>query len=111
MHTIANITSPVAWVIGLIVILVLFGGAKIPEMMRGVGQGMKEFKKGMKDDEDDELRKEREREERIRGEVRARMDEEDRRDRESRSRAEAGTAQVRKAIGIRHQALELMPDA
>lgn len=31
------------------VILLLFGGKKLPEMMRGLGQGMKEFKKGMKD--------------------------------------------------------------
>ena len=88
METLAFGGNPTAWIIGLIVILVLFGGAKIPEMMKGVGQGMKEFKKGMNDDEDDELRKEREREERIRGEVRARMEEEDRRERESRGRAE-----------------------
>ena len=29
--------------------LLLFGGKKLPEMMRGLGQGIKEFKKGMKD--------------------------------------------------------------
>jgi len=34
-----------------IVILVLFGGKKIPEVMGGLGKGMKEFKKAMKDDE------------------------------------------------------------
>ncbi len=28
----------------IIVVLVLFGGKKIPEMMRGMGRGMKEFK-------------------------------------------------------------------
>lgn len=27
--------------------LLLFGGKKLPEMMRGMGQGIKEFKKGM----------------------------------------------------------------
>lgn len=32
--------------------LLIFGGKKVPEMMRGLGQGVKEFKKGMKDDED-----------------------------------------------------------
>jgi len=32
--------------------LLVFGGKKVPEMMRGLGQGVKEFKKGMKDDED-----------------------------------------------------------
>lgn len=29
--------------------LLLFGGKKVPEMMRGLGQGVKEFKNGMKD--------------------------------------------------------------
>ena len=30
----------------------VFGGKKVPEMMRGLGQGVKEFKKGMKEGED-----------------------------------------------------------
>ena len=30
--------------------LLLFGGKKLPEIMRGIGQGVKEFKKGMNDD-------------------------------------------------------------
>ena len=29
--------------------LLLFGGKKLPEMMRGLGQGIKEFKQGMND--------------------------------------------------------------
>jgi sec-independent protein translocase protein TatA len=33
-------------------ILLLFGGQKIPELMGGIGKGMKEFKKAMKDDEE-----------------------------------------------------------
>ncbi len=39
------------WQIALIVIVVLllFGGRKIPELMKGLGQGMKEFKKATKD--------------------------------------------------------------
>jgi sec-independent protein translocase protein TatA len=32
-----------------IVILVLFGGRKIPEVMRGLGQGIREFKEGMRE--------------------------------------------------------------
>jgi sec-independent protein translocase protein TatA len=38
----------------LLVIVLLFGGRKIPELMKGIGQGMKEFKKASKveDDED-----------------------------------------------------------
>ena len=31
------------------VALLLFGGKKLPEMMRGLGQGVKEFKQGMND--------------------------------------------------------------
>jgi len=33
----------------LIIILLLFGGRKIPEMMRGLGKGVGEFKKGMRE--------------------------------------------------------------
>lgn len=32
-----------------LVIILLFGGRKIPELMRGLGHGMKSFKQGMKD--------------------------------------------------------------
>jgi len=34
-------------------VLLLFGGRKIPELMRGLGGGVKEFKKAMKEDEDE----------------------------------------------------------
>ena len=37
-------------VIALIVLL-LFGGKKIPELMRGLGKGVKSFKDGMKEEE------------------------------------------------------------
>lgn len=37
------------WVIIVLAILLLFGGKKIPELMRGVGKGVKELKKGMKE--------------------------------------------------------------
>ena len=32
-----------------LVVLLLFGGKKIPELMRGLGKGVKSFKDGMKD--------------------------------------------------------------
>lgn len=35
------------WIIILIVILLLFGGKKIPELMRGLGKGVKSFKQGL----------------------------------------------------------------
>jgi len=38
-------------VIILVVVVLLFGGRKIPELMKGIGQGMKEFKKATKGDE------------------------------------------------------------
>ena len=43
------------WQIGLIVlaILLLFGGKKLPELMKGMGKGIKGFKEEMKSDEDD----------------------------------------------------------
>ncbi|MDT0538711.1 MULTISPECIES: Sec-independent protein translocase subunit TatA/TatB [Croceitalea] len=41
------------WQIALIVVIVLllFGGKKIPELMRGLGSGIKEFKDASKEDE------------------------------------------------------------
>ena len=41
------------WQIVLIVVIVLllFGGKKIPELMRGLGSGLKEFKDASKEDE------------------------------------------------------------
>lgn len=38
----------------LLVVILLFGGRKIPELMKGIGQGMKEFKKASKFEADDE---------------------------------------------------------
>jgi sec-independent protein translocase protein TatA len=35
-----------------VVVLLLFGGKKIPELMRGIGKGVKEFKKGVSEIED-----------------------------------------------------------
>ena len=37
------------WVLILVVVLLLFGGKKIPELMRGLGKGISEFKKGKKE--------------------------------------------------------------
>jgi len=38
-----------------LIVLLLFGGAKIPELMRGMGKGVRSFKEGMK--EVDEVKK------------------------------------------------------
>ncbi|MBL9135441.1 MAG: twin-arginine translocase TatA/TatE family subunit [Verrucomicrobiales bacterium] len=37
----------------LVVVLLLFGAKKLPELARGLGQGIKEFKKATKDVQDD----------------------------------------------------------
>ena len=39
-----------SWVIIALALLLFFGGKKIPELMKGLGGGIKEFKKASKDD-------------------------------------------------------------
>jgi len=39
--------SPIHWMIVLAIILLLFGGRKIPELARGLGEGIRSFKEGM----------------------------------------------------------------
>lgn len=53
-----NIIQEAGWLGGpeiaviVIVIVLLFGGRKIPELMRGLGKGIKEFKEGVGGDDD-----------------------------------------------------------
>jgi len=42
----------------VLVILLLFGGKKIPELMRGLGTGIKEFKNATKPEESEEIKDE-----------------------------------------------------
>jgi sec-independent protein translocase protein TatA len=46
------------WVLILLAVLLLFGGKKIPELMRGLGSGIKEFKDATKEDKQTIDRKE-----------------------------------------------------
>lgn len=89
MITLAYGGNPVIWVVIAVLVLLLFGGNRIPEMMRGLGQGMKEFKKGMNESEDDELRRDRE----------AHSQEEAEREREIRARVEAEMRRERESKG------------
>lgn len=42
-----GVVGPWQIVLIVLVVLLLFGGKKIPELMRGLGKGVKEFKNGM----------------------------------------------------------------
>lgn len=44
--------SLIHWVIVAIIVFLLFGAGKIPRLMGDVAEGIKAFKKGMKDDDD-----------------------------------------------------------
>jgi sec-independent protein translocase protein TatA len=41
-------------IIGLVIILLLFGAKRVPELARGLGSGVREFKKGTQDGEVEE---------------------------------------------------------
>jgi sec-independent protein translocase protein TatA len=41
--------SPIHWLVVIGVIVLLFGGRRIPEVMRGLGEGVKSFKEGMRE--------------------------------------------------------------
>lgn len=45
--------GPTELIIILLVVLLIFGGRKIPELMRGLGRGVKEYKDASKEDEKD----------------------------------------------------------
>jgi len=47
---ILGIPGPWQIILIIFVVLLLFGGRKIPELMKGLGQGIKEFKKATKDE-------------------------------------------------------------
>jgi sec-independent protein translocase protein TatA len=50
---IAGIVGPWQIVIVVALALLFFGGKKIPELMKGLGEGMKEFKKATRDESKD----------------------------------------------------------
>lgn len=51
----SSIFLAIGWpqiVLIIVAVLILFGGKKIPELMRGLGSGIKEFKDASKEDKD-----------------------------------------------------------
>ena len=56
---ILGIVGPTEVILIIAIVLLLFGGKKIPELMKGIGKGAREFKKGLNGDyEEDESKKE-----------------------------------------------------
>ena len=53
LYTLPLAFGPMQIVLVVLAVLLLFGGTKIPELMRGLGGGIKEFKKASQEDEDD----------------------------------------------------------
>ncbi len=53
MNLLVLLGMPGPWQIAIIcvIVLLLFGGKKIPELMKGLGRGIKEFKEGINPDE------------------------------------------------------------
>jgi len=43
----------------VVIVLILFGGKKLPELMKGLGKGMKEFKDATKDLKEDDHKEEK----------------------------------------------------
>ncbi len=54
LFVLAGFIGPQEIIIILIIVLLLFGGRKIPELMKGLGKGMKEFKNATKEDDVDD---------------------------------------------------------
>lgn len=54
LYIFLGMVGPWQWIIIGLAILLLFGGKKLPELMKGLGGGIKEFKKATKDEDEDE---------------------------------------------------------
>lgn len=52
-----GIIGPWQIVLIVVIILLLFGGKKIPELMRGIGKGARELKKGLNEDDENKDKK------------------------------------------------------
>jgi len=56
-NLILGMIGPPQVILIVIVVLLLFGGRKIPELMKGLGSGIKEFKNASKEDDKKEKKK------------------------------------------------------
>jgi len=46
--------SPIHWLIVIVIVLLVFGPGRLAGVGKGLGEGIKSFKKGLNDDEDDD---------------------------------------------------------
>lgn len=51
LFVLLGMMGPWSIVLVVVIVLILFGGRKIPELMKGLGQGVKEFKDASKESE------------------------------------------------------------
>ena len=63
LYIIAGMIGPWQVILVVLVILLLFGGRKLPELMKGLGQGLQEFKKATKEGKEKEKDKDKDKEE------------------------------------------------
>lgn len=56
MITLGSLFSPYAWILIILAALIIFGPKKLPELGRGLGRTINEFRKGLKSE--DETKKE-----------------------------------------------------
>ena len=54
LFVVAGFLGPQEIILIVLALLLLFGGRKIPELMKGLGKGMKEFKKAKEEMDEDE---------------------------------------------------------
>lgn len=57
-HLLLSMPGATEWIIILVVVLLLFGGKKLPELMRGIGKGVNEFKKAKEGEDETDEKKE-----------------------------------------------------
>ena len=55
-----GVIGPMQVILIIAIVVLLFGGKKIPELMKGIGTGIKEFKNAAKDDQPANSKKEQE---------------------------------------------------
>ncbi|MBE0676019.1 MAG: twin-arginine translocase TatA/TatE family subunit [Bacteroidales bacterium] len=58
LFVLGGMFGPTEIILIILVVILLFGGRKIPELMKGIGQGMKEFRKASRNDDTQDDKKE-----------------------------------------------------